>query len=341
MDRPGAFKTVRDALHQASRGDQVIVLDDHIEEPLVSVDGYKWKDITIVAGNRSGRVLWTCPSNPPGGIFVALSNVQGLRLKGFVFDGNGHVDNLVVLSGPCPGLVLDDVWLRGFRRNGIVFWNCQGHGDRETVTLSGVRAVSTGREVDAGLLFRADQGANPAVSQHVTVHDCRFEGPYRKAAVQLASPVIDVQFRRNRFYNTENGFFYAKAITRYPIQMTLDSNTFCNVQTSGLHFEGLPLSSTDSRIVIRNNLFAHTAMLLQIGETERMSEANLIFNLSNNVRDDTSREGNLPLRAAAIAFTLSTNPTDDSAFLRYPKDNPLSHAGVNHQPVGVPPVGHE
>jgi serine/threonine protein kinase len=338
VDRPNSFKTVCEALYQAKKGDQIIVLEDQIEEPLILVDGHKGNDITIQAGNPSGRVLWRCPANPPEGRFVALSNLSGFRLKGFVLDGLHHVDNLVEMSGACPGLTLDDVWLRGFRENGVVLWNCQGRSDTEAVRLNAVRAISTLSEVDAGLVFKADSRTTPPVNQFVVIRDCRFEGPFRRAAVQLASPVVGVEFRHNRFYNTENGFLYVKASPPYPLQMLLDSNTFCDVQKTGIHFEGMPLSSSDSRIVIRNNLFAQTGMLLQIGEPDRIAEANLIFNLSHNVCDPASREGNLPLRAAAIPFTLPTNPKDDTEFLRYSRRDPLSHAGANRQPVGVPPA---
>ncbi len=296
-DHPNSFRTVRDALYQARAGDQILVLDDRIEEPLILVDGHKGKDITIRAGNHSGLVVWKCPPNPPEGRFVALSNVQGFRLQGFVLDGQDHVDNLVVLSGPCPGLFIEDVSLRGFRQNGIVTWNCQGRGENAPVTLSNVRAISTHSEVDAGLVFNADSRTNAPVNQHFVIQECRFEGPFRKAAVQLASPVLGIEFRHNRFYKTENGFVYVKATPRYPAQITLDSNTFCDVQKIALHFEGIPLSSTESRIIVRNNLFAHTAKLAQIGEPERIGEAGLIFNLSSNVCDPTSQEGNLPLRA--------------------------------------------
>src|SRR5262249_34853349 len=256
--------------------------------------------------------------NPPEGRFIALSNLHGFRLKGFILDGKDRVHDLIVLSGPCSGLVLEDNWLQGFKRSGVVTWNCQGRSDKELVTLKGIRTISTKKETDSALIFNANPKINPPVNQFITVQECRFEGPYRKAAVQLASPMLSVEFRHNRFFNNDYGFWYVKTSPRNAIQLTLDSNTFCNVQKIGLHFEGIPLTSSDSKIVIKNNLFAKTAALAQVSEPERMGEASVIFNLASNVCDSSSKEGNFPLRAAALSFTLPTNPTDDAAFLRYP-----------------------
>ena len=50
-----------------------------------------------------------------------------------------------------------------------------------------------------------------------------------------------------------------------------------------------------------------------------------------------SREKATP-QAAPLPFTLATKPDDDTTFLRYPKTDRLSQAGLDLKPVGVPPA---
>jgi hypothetical protein len=245
---------------------------------------------------------------------------------------------MVVVSGRCPGLTLEDLSLCGFKQNAIVTWNCQGRGNDRPVTLKNVRVAPTRAETESALCFNANPRIPQALNQDIIVQDCRFEGPFRKAAIQIDSPLVGAEFRGNRFFNTKNGFVYAKASPRHPLQATFESNTFCNVPQIAFFFEGIPLTSSDSRIVIRNNLFANTSMLAQVGEPERLGETSLLFQFTGNVTDAGSKEGNLPLRASTVPFTLPMNPANDAAFLRYPRSNPLARAGADHQPVGVPPV---
>jgi hypothetical protein len=337
-DGPGSFLTVREALAKARGGDRIVVLDDHIEEPLILTDGQRGREVTVEAGNRSRRVRWACPPNPTEGRFICLANLQGFRLKGFVLDGKDQVQDLVVLSGPCAGLVLEDLCLQGFKRCGIAARNCCGRGETEPVTLRAVRTVSRRPEAEAGLSFQGDDKSGPAANQHWRVTDCRFEGPYSKAAVELASPLVGAEFRLNRFFNTESGLLYVKGTPRYRLQLILDSNTFSNLSKFALNFEGIPVTPGDSRVLVRNNLFAQTGGLAQVGELDRLADAGRVLISSGNYRDPGSKEGNFPLKAVETSVSLSTDAADDNTFLRYPRANPLSSAGEANQPVGVPPL---
>jgi hypothetical protein len=259
--------------------------------------------------------------------------VAGLRLKGFVFDGQDRIPELLVVTGRCPGLVLEDVTFERFTRGAVACWNCVGEGN--PVVLRRLRAVTT-RPVDWALNFNARPTVIPALNQDVTVLDSRFEGPFR-AAVQFAGPVARVVFRRNRFFRSAQAFLYAKGVPRrYQTQTTLDANTFAEVAQVALHFEGLPLVEDRSAVVVRNNLFFHTAVLAQTDEPKRLPEVKSVFRLEGNARDPASKEGNLPLEAAAIPFDLPTDPGDDARFVRYPPGLPLGQAGAGQQPVGVP-----
>src|SRR5439155_26154775 len=92
---------------------------------------------------------------------------------------------------------------------------------------------------------------------------------------QLIGSAVDLEFARNRFFQLGDGFFYRthrgpedRIIPQPRIQLTLESNTFADLQGAALHFEALP-QRTDkpaekSQLVVKNNLFDRTALLAQV-----------------------------------------------------------------------------
>jgi serine/threonine protein kinase len=337
-DQVNSFKSVREALVHAREGDRIVVQAERLEETLILEDGKRGKDVTIEAGYPSGRVRWLCPQVKDG-YFVRIANLPGFRLKGFLFDGQNRARDLVVLEGSCPGLILDDIHLQGFNRWAIATWNCAGKNDKEPVILRNLRTIPK-KEMESALVFNANPKVIPSLNQHLLIQDCRFEGPFKKAAVQVAGAALDVQLRHNRIFNCDDGVLYPKTTQAGPFQLTLDSNTFYQVQKTALHFEGVPLTSGESRVVIKNNLFAQTSQLAQVDEDPRKDAIHSILQPAGNVRDGTTKEGNLPLNAGVLAnaVTLPTDADDDLRFLRYRASHPLARLGINQTPVGVPPV---
>jgi serine/threonine protein kinase len=334
-DQPNAFRTLREAVAKVGDGDHIIVQKD-LDETLI-LDGRRGKEITVEAGNPNQRVRWSCPAREKK--LIDISNLTAFRLKGFLLDGQERVNELITLSGSCRKLILDDLDLQGFKETGVALWNCTGNGEAEPVVLRRIRLAAR-EEIKSAVSFSANQNVIPAYNQAIQVIDCRFEGPFG-SAVRIAGPVLDLKCRGNRFYNVNTAFLYTKGVPRHQIQLNLEQNTFCDVHKTGLHFEGMPLASNnENRVALKNNLFFRTGKLVQVDETQRLNEAGLVFRFSNNVRDGTSQEGNVQATLGAFpgSFTLDTNPADDAKFLRYPKNHPLGQAGVDQQPVGVPPV---
>jgi hypothetical protein len=331
--QPGSFKTVREALGHARPGDRIVVLDETLEETLVLQEGNR--AVTIEAGRPNHGVRWICPPVKDE-MFIGLTGVEGLHLKGFTFDGLNRVKDLVKISGHCPGLVLEDVQLEGFTRLGVALWNCTGNANKE-ITIKDVRFI-TKVPVQAGLAFFAQASVIPPQNENIVVSDCRFEGPFA-SAVQFASAAVGVELHRNRFFGSADGLLYNKGSPRrYRLHVKLDSNTFYAIQKSGLHLQGVPLAGDKSLIELQNNLFGRTPALAQADELDEVEKAKQILSSRGNVRDPESKEGNLLLPAIiAKPFTLGTDPNADATFLRYPKTSELAQAGVEGQSVGVPP----
>jgi serine/threonine-protein kinase len=266
---PGAhegsvFATVREALAVARPGDHVVVVKEVLEEQLVLADGALGKGVTLEAAAPSGRpVVWRPPhALADSSRLIELAGAGGLVLKGFVLDGGRRVQDLVVLSGPCPGLRLEDLHLRGFGRSAVCLRSCAGTG-AQPVRLLRLR-TTTEAEAPAALVFESRPDRLPPLNEHVEVRDGRFEGPYQ-ACVEVAGPVAGVRFQRNRFFRAADGLRYKSAAIdpRHRIDLSLDANTFCEVRGSALHLEALPLAAAGSRLLVRSNLFARTGVLAQ------------------------------------------------------------------------------
>jgi eukaryotic-like serine/threonine-protein kinase len=335
---PNSYKTVRDALSQAREGDRILVQTGQLEETLLLEDGKRGKEVTIEAAHPKGPVRWLCPAAVKDGYFIRIANLSGLRLKGFVFDGQNRARDLLVLEGSCPGLVLESLQLQGFQRSALATWNCVGKNEKEPVVVRGLR-ITGKADSESALAFHANPQVVPGLNKYLLIQECRVEGPYKRAAVEVAGAVVDVELRRNRIFNCTDGVLFAKAPQPYSVRLTLDSNTFYALTKFALHFEITPASG-ENRLVITNNLFAKTSHVAGVDEENRVPALRALLHPTDNVRDETSAEGNVVLAPAVVsnAVDLPTNANDELRFLRYRIDHALARMGVNQSPVGVPPV---
>jgi serine/threonine protein kinase len=247
------------ALVEAQPGDRVLVHQTPFEERLV-LKGVAFPEpgVLLEAATPGSPVVWVPSDGSHDQPLLHLSDVAGLRLKGFRLDGRNRVDDLVVLTGRCPGVHLEDVQLGGFRRCAVQFKDCAGE-PKWPVLLARVR-ITGGAENGFGLVFR---GGPEGPSRGVQVRDSRVEGPMQ-AGVQLAGPVASAQFRGNRFYHLGDAFQVPRVPPRQPVLLTVQSNTFADVETA-LHFLHLPPPET-VRLTVANNLFWRAKKLAHVDD---------------------------------------------------------------------------
>jgi hypothetical protein len=270
-------------------------------------------------------VVWRFPRELSGNDpLVRLEDVEGLRLKGFTFDGGDRARTLISLTGECPGLVLEDLQLTGFTRKAIQMANCTGT-EQQPVLLTRLRARATQKTVEAFLLLFASPPVRTSVaSQHIRVRECRFEGPCSSAVV-IEGSALDVELRRNRFFQAEEGVHAKKAVA---LQLTLHANTFCEIPTA-LRFEQLP-TGAENRVNIIDNLFSQVKEALATVDGPADPAQAKILTCSGNVFDKVgSKEGNLKVDARPVEFPpLRTDPAGgDKAFLSYRQEGPLAREG--------------
>jgi hypothetical protein len=194
--QPTAFKSVREALDKAAPGDHVRVVDEQIEEQLY-LERKLWDAEVVLESGLDKPVVWTAPSRfEPDRPLVSLVNVGGLRIKGFMLDGEDRIQEGVRFLGHCPGLVLEGVQLKRFRAHDVHLMNCEGERNRK-IGLVAVRTVAGTAKRESAFAFTIHKNI-PAVqqTQELVVRDCRFEGPYEKP-VQVTGVMDRVEWANN------------------------------------------------------------------------------------------------------------------------------------------------
>jgi serine/threonine protein kinase len=318
----GTFLSIAAALQRARPGDRIEVRAETWEEALhIHGDNGAGKDVHIEGRAPDNRpVLWRAPSSAGDGRpLLKIDGVAGLKVRGFAFDGQDRVRELIVVTGNCPGVALEDLQLTGFQESGVALRNCAGNGARP-VTLQRLRVVP-GRLAVSALHF---DGRGYEVNRSVRVLDCRLEGHYQ-AAVVLSGRTVDLQLTRNRIFNATDGVVYRRSTPAYPVGLRLTSNTFYKIAANAVHFEVAP-PADESSIEVTRNLVGNSGRLLLVDGFTGQAEQ-LFTDFGGNCRDALTTEAFPPFKASVRKFTLPTDASDDATFLRYPPGSDLGSAG--------------
>jgi serine/threonine protein kinase len=180
VGKDSKLKLVADAWRQAGPNDRIVVQGPTHEEDLF-LDGRDERRKNITIEPEEGQtVVWKAKGKEPSHLLV-LSNVDGLRIRGFTLDGLDRCRyGVVLLTGRCPGTALEAVNVRGFRTTGVLLMNCAGDEGRP-VTLSRVSVQpQDGQTAEAALTFNIDTSTiTPKANQYIRLRDGLLDGAYK------------------------------------------------------------------------------------------------------------------------------------------------------------------
>jgi serine/threonine protein kinase len=253
-----SFEGLRDAIKVAKAGDRVTVTGSSLVESIEmsDVEGVP-ANLTIegvVPGSKGLPVRWRCPRGlGPNKPLLEVSGLEGLHLKGFIFDGEGHTADLVRLSGRSAGSTLEDLQFQGATRACLVLRGWSGESSRPSTIRKS--QFSTSSQSEAAILIEADVDRPSLVLESIRVLSCRFVGPFQ-AAILVGGPVDGLEVEQCRFYRATDGLRYRRSEARDPIRARLANNTFSELQR-GIHFETTPKAAA-SELVVVNNIFSNT-----------------------------------------------------------------------------------
>jgi hypothetical protein len=256
------YPSLKESLRNAKPGDKVTVRGSLLREilELSTIEGLS-RDLTIESTNPDkSPVRWSPPANfSKSRALLELVGVEGLKIKGFLFDGKREVADLVRLSGRSAGTTFEDVQFRGATRAAVVVRGSSGESERPLAFHR--NRFQTDDESEAAILFEPDPDRPTEPARSIVVRACRFVGPYQ-AAITFAGAALDIDIHSCRFFRSTDGVRYKRTDLRAPLGVKLVNNTFVEL-SRGIHFETTPPSSTSS-IVVTNNLFCQTQRLAHL-----------------------------------------------------------------------------
>jgi serine/threonine protein kinase len=332
----GDLESITEALQRANAGDRIIIRDTEVyEERIEILAGTGKRGISIEAerdDEGKSATLRASTNLPAGEPLVNLDRTDSFKLKGFNLDGARRCDELIRISGNCPGSVFEDLRLRGFNRRGIQLESVNGLPRREVVLRNLVLEPDRDKGVPAqvAIFFNQPPRFPGVANSNILVQGCRFLGPYDQA-VSIRTPVHRIVFERNVFFRCgKQGIVYpADAPPDLAIDLRLENNTFTGLD-SGLELQQ-QISILDSTILLQRNLFYQVRLGIVLVRPDMAEKlAAVIRGESNYFDKSVSKPGNLS-DATRLALGLQlldfhlpiANPLAND-FLRFKKTSPLA-----------------
>jgi serine/threonine protein kinase len=316
---PGAnhVPTLRKALDQATPGDTIVVAEAGLSEPLLRLNPAKHRNLTIEGGTSDG----TLPVIRPSGHVVAMFDIgstEGVTLRNLEFDGQGRADVGVHMSGLCPGVVVENVTVRGTTGAGFRLLNAGGAAARPIV-LDRVRTVAS-VATSVGVLMSAENVDTLAVR----VRNSRFEGNGTAGVgVRVIGAASDLELSGNRFFNLDTAVSLGHVPKNKAIHGQVSANTVYQAKV-GIAFDTTPLAPNEPggtfRVTVNQNYFGKTLALA----TFTPPAAPVGVASANNGFGDGSAPGNAAIPATPLTAPVlpAPDPNDDATFLRFEKGPP-------------------
>jgi serine/threonine protein kinase len=192
---PTTFTRISDAVAAARPFDVILVQDETITDADIRIA--KKPNLSIVA-EPGKTVLWKCPERASDGAkLLTLTEMDGFELKGFTLDGGNRVDTLIGVFDRCPGLTLQDVTLRNFKKYGVLVSDSQGTPEKP-IRFAGVKFITNEKD-QTGLFFQLTRRLGDITKdQHIVVNgDCTFTGSGTAVKTPNAAFVEDVTLPAN------------------------------------------------------------------------------------------------------------------------------------------------
>jgi serine/threonine protein kinase len=252
------FATIAEAIASIKGGEKkTIVVRNPVHAEQLILTGPKYSGITIESGFPKNLVTWQPPTGASDKPLLELNGVEGIRIRGFKFDGQGRVSDTVRIAGKSPDLVLEESAATGFTRSAVDFFGASGTEER-TVTLKKFRTIGGGDNT-TGVLLESGQG-----HAHIRIIESRFEGPLG-AAITVSGGTQALEIRRNRFYRARQGVLYKPNGSPVPMMAQIRTNTFAETPV-GIEFTAIPpnLEDNAANLSITDNLFVNAGRMASL-----------------------------------------------------------------------------
>jgi serine/threonine protein kinase len=251
------YPNIRTALAKARPGQRIAVIESFRE--YLELAGEVGRGVSIEAWPASTQpIVWSPPETGPQALpLVRIAGVPGVRIKGFVLDGEHRVPELIRMTGDCSDAQLENLTGLGFTQTGLVLHHCGSHQTGKPVAFSRLHIFSS-VGASAAVAFEASSSGSEAPANHdLTFDQCFFAGDASRA-VLITGPIENVRLLNSRLAQGKVGIEYRPTDGSCRLGMEIRGCTFGELQ-QGLLFAQVPPQGATLHVV--NNLFLKTERL--------------------------------------------------------------------------------
>lgn len=190
------FKSIRSALHEAKPGDIIEIHDEVIEENVV-IDKAVANHVTLQAPPGKTVLWFSATKKDEKNPVLFFSKASGFRLKGkgITLDGDlearRKVDDLVFITSYCPGLILEDLELRGFGKNAMHIMNAEGEG-KNPIRIHNLSINGSNDKTLTGIYFDINLSVSPQYNDWIEINDaCVFPDMPAANAIKMKDNTVN------------------------------------------------------------------------------------------------------------------------------------------------------
>jgi serine/threonine protein kinase len=169
------FPTLVSAVRAAEPGDVIELADEQLEEN-VQITAAHMKSASIILRAAPGKkVVWTGKKGSEDRPLLHLHSVKGFLLEGenITLDGQDRTNNLLLISGQCPGLEIRDLKFKSYTDHAIKIMNCAGD-EGKYVRITKPQAEPPLKKESPVVYLGATAGVIPARDDYLDLRDCLF-----------------------------------------------------------------------------------------------------------------------------------------------------------------------
>jgi eukaryotic-like serine/threonine-protein kinase len=189
--RTKAHRSISSALRNAETDTVIELWDENIEENVVFDGGAGMRTNITLQAAPGKQIVWKTARNEPNTPLLRLIKTPDFKLKGqgITLDGgldkDRSVNDLIMITSDCSGMVIDDLQFRNFTREAVLIMNATGSPNRP-IRLERLWTFTQEFEKPrAAIYFDANPKVMPAQNDHIEVSNCTFKGIDAEAAIQF------------------------------------------------------------------------------------------------------------------------------------------------------------
>jgi serine/threonine protein kinase len=287
-------------LMKARPGDHIIVRGPAVEEAWGNVANARIPaGITIEA--EIPQMPWRLPASATDSkaVFTA-ANMDGIKLKGFVFDGQGRAENGIYVTGHCPGVTFEDCVVQNCKDAAVKLSNAAGD---EGKPIRFVNSRLHGGATVKGVvyLFAAPNLTSNKANGHVVLENCKLDGP-GSALVLVEGSADALTFSNLHLTNATNGLVFRPLKDTRWAQIAIQDNSFARIGGDAMQIDTSGATIDAKTFAIRDNHFSSCKnVLTSVGTLPKLLT-------EGNVRDAASGEGNGGLVTKIGEVRVPANP---------------------------------